>query len=246
MADFSNVRQGDMSGTSYLTPGQHLAASSMAGVLTQVVANPVWVIKVRMCSPTAAGQAQKYSGVINGLYLLAKEEGLRGYYKGFAAGVIGVSHGALQFMAYEEMKKYLVRIRTAEMHKDDQDFLKRQGAGVSYYFSTLEFLAMSSLSKLFASIATYPYQVIRTRMMQGSSTTASPSSAPTSSSKTISSATATTPYNKLGSTISHIYRAEGLQGFYKGLGPNVIRVLPGTMITFLVYENMSKFFRNNI
>ncbi|OMJ21144.1 Mitochondrial folate transporter/carrier [Smittium culicis] len=251
MADFSNVRQGDMSGTSYLTPGQHLAASSMAGVLTQVVANPVWVIKVRMCSPTAAGQAQRYSGVINGLYLLAKEEGLRGYYKGFAAGVIGVSHGALQFMAYEEMKKYLVRIRTAEMHKDDQDFLSRQGASVSYYFSTLEFLAMSSLSKLFASIATYPYQVIRTRMMQGSPINTSTSSALNSTtskpiSSTATSSTTTTPYNKLGSTISHIFKTEGLQGFYKGLGPNIIRVLPGTMITFLVYENMSKFFRNNI
>jgi len=30
-------------------------------------------------------------------------------------------------------------------------------------------------------------------------------------------------------------------GFYKGLSANLIRVTPATMITFLVYENVSYF-----
>lgn len=40
-------------------------------------------------------------------------------------------------------------------------------------------------------------------------------------------------------------RAEGLLGFYKGVAPNVIRVLPGTCITFLVYETVSAWCRNH-
>lgn len=37
------------------------------------------------------------------------------------------------------------------------------------------------------------------------------------------------------------FRHEGLLGFYKGLKPNLVRVIPATMITFLTYENVSHF-----
>ena len=30
-----------------------------------------------------------------------------------------------------------------------------------------------------------------------------------------------------------------MKGFYKGLSPNLLRVVPATMITFVVYENVS-------
>lgn len=35
------------------------------------------------------------------------------------------------------------------------------------------------------------------------------------------------------------FRYEGAKGFYKGLSVNLIRVIPATMITFGVYENVS-------
>jgi solute carrier family 25 folate transporter 32 len=41
--------------------------------------------------------------------------------------------------------------------------------------------------------------------------------------------------------IRRTYRGEGLRGFYKGLAPNLLRVVPATMITFLVYENVSHY-----
>jgi len=43
-------------------------------------------------------------GMVDALVKLYRFEGIRGLYKGFLPGVFGVSHGALQFMAYEEMK----------------------------------------------------------------------------------------------------------------------------------------------
>lgn len=37
------------------------------------------------------------------------------------------------------------------------------------------------------------------------------------------------------------YSYEGVLGFYKGLKPNLTRVVPACCITFVVYENVSHF-----
>ena len=39
------------------------------------------------------------------------------------------------------------------------------------------------------------------------------------------------------------FRHEGLGGFYKGLVPNLIRVVPATAITFVTYEKVSHFIK---
>ncbi len=33
---------------------------------------------------------------------------------------------------------------------------------------------------------------------------------------------------------------EGIEGFYKGMVPNLVRVIPACCITFLVFENVSR------
>ena len=45
-----------------------------------------------------------YKGFIDGLIKITRDEGFKGLYKGFVPGIWGVSHGAIQFMAYEELK----------------------------------------------------------------------------------------------------------------------------------------------
>lgn len=90
--------------------------------------NPIWVVKTRMFT-TSQGSAGAYRGLwrksfifpfppvfprsiylhryfSDGLSSIARNEGLPGLYKGAGLALVGVSNGAIQFMAYEELKKW--------------------------------------------------------------------------------------------------------------------------------------------
>lgn len=77
------------------------------GMLTLTVTNPVWVVKTRLCLPDTASVPayMRYTGLYDGLKKLYCNEGVRGFYRGFIPGLWGTSHGAIQFMLYEEFKK---------------------------------------------------------------------------------------------------------------------------------------------
>lgn len=133
---------------------KHLIAGTVAGIGTLSVTNPIWVVKTRLClqySDPLAGKTQtsQYKGVFDALLKLWRHEGLRGLYKGYVPGLFGVSHGALQFMAYEELKK---------------GYSRYFGTPINKKLGSTEYLVMASLSKIFAATATYPYQVVRARL----------------------------------------------------------------------------------
>ncbi|KAJ5092237.1 hypothetical protein NUU61_007107 [Penicillium alfredii] len=197
-----------------LTSSDYFLASGIAvrwvvtGIFTAILTNPIWVIKTRMLS-TGSRSPGAYSSFTSGARQIYVAEGLSGFYRGLLPALFGVSHGALQFMAYEQMKAF--RSRSTKSDGGGTNISTERMLGNS------DFLALSSLSKIFAGCATYPYQVIRSRLQTYE---------------------AHRIYRGAFDAISQIWSREGLAGFYKGLGPNLLRVLPGTWVTFLVYENM--------
>lgn len=46
-------------------------------------------------------------------------------------------------------------------------------------------------------------------------------------------------YPTIPQCIKRTLAEEGVRGFYRGLGTNLVRVLPGTCVTFVVYENLA-------
>lgn len=201
----STLQKGDKN--KVLSPNLHLLAAAQAGATTLVFTNPIWVIKTRLCLQYGDGlilsSKQKYNGMIDALIKIYKAEGLAGYYKGFMPGLFGVSHGAIQFMVYEEMKNRYNAYRDVS---------------ITTKLGTLEYLTFAASSKVIAAASTYPYQVVRTRLQNQH-------------------------YNYTGSLhcIRMTWTHEGWRGFYKGLATNILRVTPATMVTFLVYENVSHF-----
>ena len=148
---------------------------------------------------TSAKHPGAYTSIIDGTRQIYKSEGVSGFYRGLVPSLFGVTHGAIQFMAYEQLKIH----RAKSLPGGQKDLT----AG--------DFLMLSGLAKVIAGSTTYPYQVVRARLQMYD---------------------ADRTYKSARDVVGQVWRKEGLRGFYKGLAPNLLRVLPSTWVTFLVYE----------
>ena len=99
--------------------------------------------------------------------------------------------------------------------------------------SAFECAWLGVASKLFASTVTYPSQVVRARMQQRREAETSDANAPLRK-----RAPSTTALRARSATSSG---REGASGLYKGMVPNVLRTLPSSGVTFMVYESVRSF-----
>lgn len=189
-----------------LSPADHLIAASQAGILTLGLTNPIWVVKTRLClqleqkAGPGVDTTKHYSGMSDAFRKIFKHEGVKGFYKGFTPGLFGVLHGSVQFMAYEEIK-------TRYNQYKKQPFDAK--------LSSVEYLGAAAISKLFAAVTTYPYQVIRARLQD-----------------------ANCSYTSTLDCIRQTVRYEGVRGLYKGMSPYLVHVMPNICLVFFIYEKI--------
>ncbi len=165
-----------------------------------------------------------YRGFVDCLTQIAKTEGLPGLYKGLLPSLFLVSHGAIQFAVYEELKSAAYHLR---------DFIRPLGAAGqddtrqddTRTLSSAEITACGALSKMVASIVTYPSQVVRSRLQQRMDSRA-------------------LQYKGVADVLRKTMAREGIGGLYKGIVPNVLRVMPQSALTFLVYETVMHHLQN--
>ncbi|GER49019.1 folate carrier protein [Striga asiatica] len=143
---------------------------------------------------------------------ILKEEGWRSLYKGLVPGLFLVTHGAIQFTAYEELRKMVVNYRTKE---------NGQNSNVAEnLLDSFDYAVLGASSKFVAILLTYPFQVIRARLQQRPNIQGIPR------------------YVDSLHVLKETARFEGVRGFYKGITANVLKNAPAASITFIVYENV--------
>lgn len=215
----------------------HLISAAEAGLVVSLATNPIWVVKTRLQlqsrAPAAAAAKTSpppYRGFIDALTQIARAEGVAGLYKGLSPSLFLVSHGALQFTAYERLKRIAVRARASSSSTD---------ARADVEPSAFECAWLGVASKLFASAITYPSQVVRARMQQrgGAEGGAAAATATWAKSGSGSGSSPGGRYVGFAQSLGEILRREGAAGLYKGMVPNVLRTLPSSGVTFLVYES---------
>ncbi|GAB0137749.1 hypothetical protein EsDP_00006003 [Epichloe bromicola] len=222
-------------------------SSIIAGGSSTIVTNPVWVIKTRLMSqshspardhaahfmypkpgntPTARptlNHPWHYRSTFDAARKMYTSEGLISFYSGLTPALLGLSHVAVQFPTYEYLKTQFTGEGMGE------------GAGEAHW---LGILSASVLSKILASSATYPHEVIRTRLQT--------QRRPVAGEQFLQGLGVTTPaerktvdnrkYKGIVMTFRTILREEGWRAFYAGLGTNMMRAVPAATVTMLTYE----------
>ncbi|KAK7205433.1 mitochondrial FAD carrier protein FLX1 [Myxozyma melibiosi] len=201
------IKAQEVTGRPVLGFTDYLVSAGLAGGITSLFTNPIWVVKTRMLS-TNSQYTGAYTSMYEGLKRIRQEEGIKGFYRGFVPSLLGVGHGAVQLMMYEEMKKWYLRgpaVSSSQLENSEPSDL-----------STLQYITFSATSKIGASLVMYPTQVIRSRLQRYD---------------------ADNVYFSMRDVIFRTAKEEGILGFYKGLVPNLFRVVPATCVTFVVYEH---------
>jgi solute carrier family 25 (mitochondrial folate transporter), member 32 len=183
----------------------HMCSAVSAGAISDVLCNPMFVVRTRLQTESLhifvkkssnGGSSPKQSTIIQMMKQLYSEGGILSFWRGMSANLLGLSHVAVQFPIYEQLKLCFRASR-----EEGQETVP-------------ELLLAAGLSKMLACLLTYPHEVIRSRLMDD---------------RTV---------QRIGffKTCFRLYSAEGFAGFYVGLPVSLLRVIPNTMLTFLVYE----------
>ena len=201
------------------TLNNQLTAACLSGVTTLTLTNPIWVVKTRMIlqSDTATNSSY-YRNVFDGLSKIWRGEGIRGLYRGYLAGVIGVSHGVVQIVSYDRLKSIYRQCYVAT-------------GDTPWYV----YLSLSAASKVFAVTSTYPYLVVPYQLLLTAkkySWFLLPSLHVSVSRLVRSGFRNSEPshdlYKGVIQTTVLTARNEGIRGFYKGMLPSLLRLTPAT------------------
>jgi len=232
-------------------------ASITAGACSTIVTNPIWVVKTRLMSQVGATAAKSertpwhYKSTVDAFRTMYRTEGFQTFYSGLAPALLGLTHVAIQFPLYEYFKKEFTGLEMGQnvtAHEHGTHW-----AGV---------LAATFLSKVCATTATYPHEVLRTRMQTqqrqrkplASFTSSSPGSysqqTPAAAAaadhigkaRTSTNSTQSLPqYRGVVAVCRTILIEEGWRAFYYGMGTNLIRAVPSAMTTMFTFEALKSF-----
>ncbi|KAK7315775.1 hypothetical protein VNO77_34349 [Canavalia gladiata] len=118
---------------------------SLSCGLTHTAMTPLDVVKCNMqIDPT------KYKSTTSGFGVMFKEQGVRGFFRGWAPTLLGYSaQGALKYGLYEYFKKYYSDV---------------VGPEYATKYKTLIYLAGSASSELIADVALCPFEAVKVRV----------------------------------------------------------------------------------
>eukprot|EP01006_Ploeotia_vitrea_P060636 TRINITY_DN76261_c0_g1_i1.p1 TRINITY_DN76261_c0_g1~~TRINITY_DN76261_c0_g1_i1.p1 ORF type:complete len:497 (-),score=229.84 TRINITY_DN76261_c0_g1_i1:64-1503(-) len=216
-----------------LGPLQNMAVASVAGAVNCFVTVPIWVVATRLtlqrdkdarrpaASPTSVASTQvehRYNGIFDALATILREEGIKGLYQGLVPALLLVSNPCIQFMVYEQLTAYVQFVRRYRV----QRYMARTGKVLSFKqqehlgrADTREIFLLGAVAKAIATVATYPYQVIKSRMQLKNN-----------------------PYKSTMHAFRRIIREEGVGALFQGMRAKMFQTVLNSAFMFVFYEHL--------
>ncbi|CAN8075259.1 unnamed protein product [Agarophyton chilense] len=210
------------------SPVVHMLSAAAAGISSNTLTNPIWLMKSRVQLQAGASETNPlvYKGYRDAMVRIFREEGMAGFFKGLSASYWGVTEGALHFVVYERIKAKLIAENRLKIARGD--YLRDNApARDPERLTSLQYLSAAAFSKLVASMATYPHEVVRLRMREQPKFVG-----------------AVPKYRGMIQSLQLIAREEGRKGLYAGMGTHLARVVPNAALMFFTYEIVVKWIEN--
>jgi len=188
-----------------------IVSGATAGSVACILCYPLDLVRTRLTTDFS-GQ-EKYRGISDAVHKIIKFEGIFGLYSGLIPTLfVAVPNFSISYTAFGSLKEYVLNndIFISLQKVDNESGEKKLG----FYLT----LMCGAVSGMLAALVTYPFDTIRRRMQV--------------------ERLHISCEQKLNVRYQflNLYRKEGCKGLYRGLTPELIKVVPMVGTLFLVYE----------
>eukprot|EP01112_Ceratiomyxa_fruticulosa_P023826 TRINITY_DN92_c0_g5_i1.p1 TRINITY_DN92_c0_g5~~TRINITY_DN92_c0_g5_i1.p1 ORF type:complete len:351 (-),score=59.58 TRINITY_DN92_c0_g5_i1:1038-2090(-) len=187
-------------------------SGGIAGITAKTSIAPLERVKI-MFQVRITQYEEVNRGVFHVLSAVSKREGLKGLFKGNGATILRVfPYAAIQFTTFEQARKVL-KLPPRGTHKQ------------ASIVDTTKYLLAGSAAGAVSSFCTYPLDVIRARLAIENFQSPSKGVPPKAGSVYISA-------------IRRYSKKDGWRGYYRGMGPTILGILPYAGINYSAFETL--------
>ncbi|CEM04990.1 unnamed protein product [Vitrella brassicaformis CCMP3155] len=187
-------------------------AAIVAGLSAYTATNPFFMVgtKCQLAASKAAdtitaGQG-RLAATICQVRNIWSTEGLRGFFKGNLASYFGIAEGLVFWHTFEFYKRKRLNVENQSRASQGVEPLKA--------LSKAEISFASACSKVVAILATYPHEVVRTRLFEGGR------------------------YRNVWQATALVAREEGIRGLYGGMSVHIARGFISFYFLMLINEHI--------
>lgn len=181
---------------------QAAVAGAAAGAITRAIAQPLDVLKIRFQLQTEPiKHGAKYSSMLQAVVSIVRDEGITTLWSGhIPAQYLSITYGIIQFSIFEKL--------TQLCQKTDPKFFATHTHWINF--------SNGSVAATFATVASYPFDTIRTRLIAEQKTKKA--------------------YKGFVNACTVMVKTEGTKALFKGLIPTLGQIAPHAGVQFAVYK----------